>query len=134
LFSDNGTNFVGAHKMLDSWLNTAHDDEGVTSKLSEMGTDWAFIPPASPHFGGLRESGVKSAKHHLTRVVKDALLTYEEMVTLLSRIEVVLNSRPITSLSSDPADYEAFTPGHFLMGGPLTLPPEPDHSGIPLNN
>lgn len=133
LFSDNGTNFVGANKILKSWLNTAQDDARIASKLSEMGIDWTFIPPASPHFGGLWESGVKSAKHHLTRVVKSALLNYEEMVTLLCRVEAVLNSRPITPLSSDPADYEALTPGHFLVGGPLTLPPEPDHSEVPLN-
>lgn len=61
------------------------------------------------------------------------LLTYEETVTLLCRIEAVLNSRPIISMSSDPADYSALTAGHFLIGGPLTSPPEPDVSMVPTN-
>jgi len=39
----------------------------------------------------------------------------------------------MTPLSSDPADYEALAPGYFLMGGLLTLPLEPNHSGVPLN-
>lgn len=43
------------------------------------------------------------------------------------------HSRPTISLSSDPADYKAFTPGHFLVGSPLTLLPETDHSEVPLN-
>ncbi|XP_050547423.1 uncharacterized protein LOC126909083 [Daktulosphaira vitifoliae] len=133
LVSDNGTNFIGASRILKSWLNTTQDDLRVSSKLSDMGIEWTFIPPSSPHFGGIWESGVMSAKHHLTRVIKGALLNYEEMSTLLCRVEAVLNSRPMTPLSSDPADFEALTPGHFLVGGPLTLPPEPDHATTPIN-
>lgn len=133
LFSDNGTNFVGANRILKTWLKTSLDDSKVSSKLAEMGIEWNFIAPASPHFGDLWESGVKSAKYHLTRTMKSALLNYEEMVTLLCRIEAVLNSRPMTPLSSDPSDYEALTPGHFLIGGPITAPPEPDSSDLPLN-
>lgn len=91
LFSYNKTNFVGANKILKSWLNTVKDNARITSKLSKMGIDWTFIPPASPHFEELWESGVKSAKHHLTRVMKSALLNYEETIILLCRIEVVFN-------------------------------------------
>ncbi|CAI6362765.1 unnamed protein product [Macrosiphum euphorbiae] len=94
---------------------------------------WHFIPPASPHFGGLWESAVKSAKKHLLRVSKGVLLTFDETRTLLCQIEAALNSRPLSPLSLDPNDFNALTPGHFLIGGPLMLPPEPDVSSIPQN-
>ncbi|CAI6371621.1 unnamed protein product [Macrosiphum euphorbiae] len=87
---------------------------------------WHFIPPASPHFGGLWESAVKSAKRHLLRVSKGVLLIFDETRTLLCQIEAALNSRPLSPRSLDPNDFDALTPGHFLIGGPLMLPPEPD--------
>ena len=37
--------------------------------LESEQVQWHFIPPASPHFGGIWEAGVKSIKHHLRRVI-----------------------------------------------------------------
>ncbi|XP_017470100.1 PREDICTED: uncharacterized protein LOC108361848 [Rhagoletis zephyria] len=54
----------------------------------------------------------------------NARLTYEELTTVLVEIEAVLNSRPISPLSSDPSDYEALTPGHFITGSALKSLPE----------
>jgi len=92
-----------------------------------------FIPSSAPHFGGLWEVAVKSTKKHLIKINSMGLLTFEEMCTLLCRIEAALNSRPISPLSDNPADCIALTTGHFLVGGVLTLPSEPNLIGIPLN-
>lgn len=69
---------------------------------------------------------MKSAKHHLSRVMKQACLTLTELQTLLCQIEACLNSRPLTPLSSNVNDLEPLTPGHFLIGAPITLPVEPN--------
>lgn len=53
--------------------------------------EWKFIPPPSPHMGGLWEAGVKSCKFHLKRVVGESLLTFEELNTVLTQIEACLN-------------------------------------------
>jgi len=58
----------------------------------------------------------------------EAKLTLSELNTLLCQIEACLNSRPITPMSSDPSDAEALTPAHFLIGGAMKLPSEPDLS------
>lgn len=94
---------------------------------------WYFIPPSAPHFGGLWEAAVKSTKRHLLKASAMGLLTFEEMNTMFCRIEAVLNSRPISPMSDDPSDFTALTPGHFLVGGILILPAEPDTTGIRLN-
>ncbi|XP_075977746.1 uncharacterized protein LOC142977620 [Anticarsia gemmatalis] len=125
IWSDNGTNFVGAAKE----LRTHFAQEGslfkdIASALASSHTEWHFIPPHSPNFGGLWEAGIKSVKHHLKRVVGDSTLTFEEMCTVLSQIEACLNSRPLSQSNSDPEDPTPLTPGHFLVGQPLIVPPD----------
>jgi len=76
-----------------------------------------------PTLGGLWEAAVKSLKSHLYKSLGYASLTFEELNTLLVRVEVALNSRFLTSISSDPSDMSVLTPGHFLIGDSLrTLP------------
>ena len=92
------------------------------------GIKWSFIPPSAPHFGGLWESGVKSLKYHLRRVIGGTILNFEEYSTLLSQIEDCLNSRPLCAVSDDARDPESLTTAYFLVGAPLTALPEPDYT------
>lgn len=133
LHSDNGTNFVGAERTLKAYFKATAKNKNVRDFLTMRGIKWHLIPPAAPHFGELWESTVKSPKRHLVRISKGVLLTFEETATLLCQVETALNSQPLYPTSSDPADFNVLTPGHFLIGGPLMLPPEPDVSSVPQN-
>lgn len=124
IFSDCGTNFVGANRVILDYIKSAVDHEKIK---------WSFNPPSAPHFGGLWEAGVKSVKKHIIRVIGDQILTFEEFGTLLVQIEAVLNSRPLCSVSSDPNDLSVLTPGHFLTLSPLSILPEPDITDIKLS-
>lgn len=120
IFSDNGKTFVGALKEFSKFLDTNESD--ILNYTSDNSIEFSFIPPYSPHFGGLWEAGVKSCKYHLRRIVGNAHLTYEELSTVLAQIEAVLNSRPISPMSTDPTDLLPLSPAHFLIGRPLTAP------------
>ena len=109
IYSDNGTNFVGANKKLDADFKAAiKNNESVIPILASQKIQWNFIPPAAPHFGGIWEAGVKSVKYHLKRVIGDTKLTFEEMTTLLNQLEAVLNSRPLIGITSEAAERESF--------------------------
>ncbi|XP_058457003.1 uncharacterized protein K02A2.6-like [Malaya genurostris] len=134
IWSDNGTNFVGA----DRWLQEmsaalSSGTSRVSHFLSNLGIKWMFNPPSSPHRGGIWEAAVKSAKKHLVAVLGTSAMTYEELATILTQVEACLNSRPLCPLSSNPDSYEALTPGHFIVGHPMNLIPEPDVRKVPTN-
>ncbi|KAF0754054.1 Uncharacterized protein FWK35_00018225 [Aphis craccivora] len=123
IYSDCGTNFVGASKQLRQYFSETKTRDQLSSRIP---CSWHFNPPSAPHFGGIWEAAVKSMKRLLVRVVGAHTLTYEELNTVICRIESVLNSRPLTPLSSDPGELESLTPGHFLVGQPLLCVPEPN--------
>ncbi|XP_043062730.1 uncharacterized protein LOC122319470 [Drosophila yakuba] len=132
VYSDNATNFVGACNVLKELSEAFHRSrDELSGYAAQSGVEWCFIPPRSPHFGGLWEAAVKSAKTRLLRGVGNAKLTADELSTHLVEVDALLNSRPIASPGNDPNDGEALTPGHLLMGQPLiTLPQESGTGGV----
>lgn len=132
VLSDNGTNFVGANNYLQRLAKI------INEKRSDIETDfqlqWTFITPNAPHHGGIYEAAVKSAKHHLVRVIGETSLTFEQYATVLCQTEACLNSRPLCALSDDPTTFNALTPGHFLIGEALVgIPDQHDFFETPTN-
>lgn len=81
LYSDNATNFDAGKKRLEEvyqlWHSEEHRNE-LSKNLTNAGIEWRFIPPRSPHFGGLWEAAVKSMKSLLYKVFRNSHLTFEE--------------------------------------------------------
>lgn len=126
IYSDNATNFVGVRRELRVYFKAIPGLKKIDSTLNDDGVNWYFIPLGSPYFGGIWQDTIKSAKHHLKRIVKNSMLTIEQINTLLNYVEAYLNSQSITPLSTKQSDFQALTQGHFLIGSPLSLPPELD--------
>ena len=138
IFSDHGSNFIGASKQLKDlfeFLQRQESQQVISTFCSSQDIEWKYIPERAPHFGGLWEAAVKSFKKHLSRVVGEVKLTFEELLTVLTQIEACLNSRPLTTLPyGEDSGIEVLTPGHFLIGRPLEALPDPAESyqALPL--
>ena len=128
IMTDNGTNFVSARRQLEEayqWLNRQETRETLSLYLSMQRIQWLYTPARSPHFGGIWEAGVKQMKILLHKSLRTQRLTCEEMYTVLTEVEAVLNSRPLTPIDSAPLDgASVLTPGHFLVGRSLKALPE----------
>ncbi|XP_017461524.1 PREDICTED: uncharacterized protein LOC108354861, partial [Rhagoletis zephyria] len=130
IYSDCGTNFIGADGILKTNCQKFRAAEReVIPRLTDLHIQWHFNPPQSPNFGGLWEANVKSIKYHLKRAVGGTRLTYEQLSTVLVRIEACLNSRPLCT-----DDLLVLAPGHFLIGDALLSPPEssPENKSLSL--
>ena len=114
IWSDNGTNFVGAEKELlnciQSWKRQAPPE------LAKKDIKWNFNPPAAPHHGGSWERLVRCCKSVFYAIIGSRKLTPEVLETTFCLVEQSLNARPITSVSPSPDGFEMLSPNHFLFG------------------
>jgi hypothetical protein len=124
ILSDNGTNFVGANRELRECLQNWNKGK-INEEMVQQEVEWHFNPPAAPHFGGVWERLVQSCKRAIRAVVGKQTLTDEVLLTVMAEVEALLNSRPLTHVSTHLSDEEALTPNHFLLGRPSpNLPPD----------
>ena len=115
ILTDNGTNFVGARRELEevhNLLEAKTSSDELQHFFTNQRVNWSHIPGRAQHFGGLWEAAVKSMKILLSKSVGSHRLTFEEISTILTEAEAVMNSRPLTALDSTPTyGIQVLTPG-----------------------
>ena len=121
IWSDNGTNFVGAEKEILLCIKNWNAEAPLS--LVHKNIKWKYNPPSAPHQGGAWERMVRSCKRVFYAILESRKLTDEVLNTTMCLVEVSLNARPLTSVSDDPDSLEALTPNHFFLGQhSLTFP------------
>lgn len=115
IYSDNGTNLRGASAELKNVVEGL-DPTKLQSYATNLEIKWHFIPPGAPHMGGCWERLVRSIKTAVRVILKERSPKEEILYTLITEAEHIVNSRPLTHVSSDNRDPEALTPNHFLIG------------------
>ena len=123
--SNNGTNFVGAKRELSQAVNKM-DHEEITEKLRQQQIDWKFNPPAASHMGGVWERQIRTARRILDTLLHEhgSRLDDDSLQTLMCEVEAMINSRPLTAISSDAKDPVPLSPNQILtMTTSIVLPP-----------
>ena len=121
--SDNGTNFVGAERELRVEIARWNQDQ-IHNFLLQRSIKWTFNTPSASHQGGVWERQIRSARKILYALTSQQILDDERLSTLLCEVENVINSRPLTTVSSDPRDLNPITPNLLLLQRSCpTLPP-----------
>ena len=115
MLSENGTNFAAAEKEIRA-LVAQLDQKQIERATANKGITCYWNPPVAPHFGGVFESMIMSAKRAIAAVLPNANVNDEELQTIFTGVESLLNSRPLTTISDDPNDELVLTPNHFLIG------------------
>jgi len=73
--------------------------------------------------GWVFESMIRLTKRCLKKTIGKARLTLDELTTVVIQVEAILNSRPITYVSSEDLE-EPLTPSHLLTGNCLLSLPD----------
>jgi hypothetical protein len=114
LYSDNGTNIVGAYRELkNEWIRLFPE---IAERSAEMEISWHPNPPSAPHFGGAWESLIKIVKKCLEESLNEIFPREDTLRSALIEAEFIVNSRPLTHVSMDNEDDDPLTPNHFLLG------------------
>ncbi|XP_043238689.1 uncharacterized protein LOC122390096 [Amphibalanus amphitrite] len=112
--SDMGTNLTGADRELREALSElSHGD--LQRAALKQGIDWQFNPPTASHFAGGVERQIRTFRKVWRSMPTQQRLDDESIRTLFCEIESVMNSRPLTYVSTSSGQLEPLTPGHLLF-------------------
>ena len=117
--SDNAKTFKTAARVLSSLFKLPE----VQRYLLNLKIRWRFNLKRDPWWGGFFERLIRSVKRCLKKILKNAKLSYEELLTVVTEVECVLNSRPLTYVSSKDIE-EPLTPSHLMTGRRLLSIPD----------
>ena len=119
MYSDNGTNFVGASGILkDEFRNIWSDKEQskIYNPLRQKGITWHFSPPLASHAGGVMGADYPiHQKDFLTALTTEQTLEDETLSTLLAEAERILNDRPLVCGEGQVDDLDPLTPSKLLL-------------------
>ena len=120
ILSDNSKTF----KCASSELTTILNSPPFQKYLNGRNIRWQRYLEYAPWWGGFIERLNHGFKISIRKVLGGAIVTFEELHTLLDEVEAIMNSRPISYVYDDVGEGQALTPSILLCGKDLTqLPP-----------
>ena len=111
IISDNGKTFKSTSKYIGKVL----ENPETRKHFDDVHCEWDFNLEKAPWWGEIFERLIKSVKRCLMKVIGRAHLTFDELITFVTEVEGVLNSRPLSYVAMDDLD-SPLTPSHLLLG------------------
>ena len=113
IFSDQGTNFVGASKSIKCDFSNVNFEK-IGDGLLSGNIEWKFNTPCASHHGGIWERQIRTIRKIFSSILELQTLSDDSLQTLFCEVETIINSRPITTVSSDSNDPLPLTPSMLL--------------------
>ena len=114
LYSDKGTNFVGAEKILRNKF-LKFDQDCLQERMSNKGIEWSFNVPAANHHGDVWKRMVRSIRRVLSILNPGSIYNEDVFHTLLTEIEAIINSRPLFQFTFLNVVERPLTPNDLLL-------------------
>lgn len=122
VYSDNAPTFKRASKELrEVW--TAIRDPLTQEYIAGKAIAWKFIAERAPWWGGFYERLIRSVKSTIRKTLSRNIVDFAEMQTLLTEVEAMINSRPLTFVYNEVGEPIPLTPATIICGRRLTAPP-----------
>ena len=120
-----GTNMTGADRELREALSGVCQADLQRATLKQ-GIRWTFNPPTASHFSGGVERQIRTFRKIWRSMPLEQRVDDESLYTVFCEIESIMNSRPLTYISTSCGQVEPLTPGHllFLRAGTGSVPGE----------
>ena len=115
IHSDEARNFLKAKSDLLSLFKYVDQDQLVNG-LERYGVEWHVNVPHAPFRGGVWERLLRYYKETFRKLVYGRIPKVEELVTVTTEIEALMNDRPLCPLTSDPEDWQTLTPSKLMSG------------------
>ncbi|XP_070378097.1 uncharacterized protein [Dermacentor albipictus] len=123
IFSDNATTFQRASNDLRRLWSTIRGEE-IHNFVTSHQIRRKCIAEKAAWWGGFWERVVRSVKTSLKKVLGNSYCNFEELTTILTEIEAVINSTPLIYVYMEASEPEPLAPSHFLVGKRLTTLPD----------
>ena len=103
------------------YINIASDE--CQSHFSNRGITLKYTPAQASRFGGVHKRLIGVCKSAIKKTLGKALITYDEMLTIVKQMQQIMNNRPLTYMSADPNELKPITPNHLIYGHELSMIP-----------
>ena len=99
-------------------LKALSEDPALESFLYENGLLWRWTPIGAPHFNGYVEQQLAILKSVIRRVLRNRVLSKDQLLTIACYSESLFNERPLCIMDSD-VDLVPLTPNMLVYGRDL---------------
>ncbi|RCN48215.1 hypothetical protein ANCCAN_05761 [Ancylostoma caninum] len=111
--SDNAPTFTMSETILKDCVQALEQYAGLSRELSNREIEWRHITPYAPWQGTVYERLIQSVKHSLYKTVGHAVLSSDELSTVLIENEALLNTRPLLYIDSNSVNEAILRPIDF---------------------
>ncbi|XP_074649062.1 uncharacterized protein LOC141904377 [Tubulanus polymorphus] len=122
LYSDNAKTFVAGEAEIKRLFEIANSSQSQ-NHYAEKRVAFKYAPVQAPWMAGVHERCVGTIKRAVKKTLKNALVTIEELQTLVKEIQAIVNNRPLTYVEEKIDELKPVTPNSLIYGRDVELIP-----------